>query len=286
MLIAIMICNQAIAQDIQPAASPAKTANPLGPPSAATAGKSAVGTEPSSGSSARLSIAPPTPGLPVPRANAQTAEPAAPAVDRTHVISYLGELISWYRHLQVEERLATEPAETLFVANDRQNANRILELGFQYADAAAKFLDLKTQAVIPAAPVNPATNPPGASAASINDLFAHKAQAQSRVATANDNVQRLKDALSHARKKQRDMIAHQLTTAQAELALAQSQVDALDALINFQNGNGSAQSDLRAQINQLRAAVTGSRGEQSGAQSATSAAAEAPSLEVLRSRAE
>src|SRR5262249_42100783 len=153
------------------------------------------------------------------------------------------------------------------------------ELGFQYADAAAKILDPRTPALITAIHANSASNPPGASAISVNNLLAHRTEAQGVAAAANDNVQRLKDTLSHARRKQRDVIAHQLATAQTELTLAQSQVDALGALINFENGSGSAASDLQAQIAQLKAAVTGSRGEQSGAQLDTSAAAGTPSLE-------
>ncbi|MBV8055547.1 MAG: hypothetical protein JO071_09950, partial [Deltaproteobacteria bacterium] len=200
------------------------------------------------------------------------------------MISYLGELIRWYRHLQVEEHLATEPAETLFVADDRQNANRILELGFQYADAAAKILDSKTPALTPAIPANPATNPPGASVPSINNLLKYRVKAQSAAAATNDNVQRLKDTLSHARRKQRDMIAHQLATAQDELALAQLHVNTLDALINFENSNGNAGSDLQTQIAQLKATVTGYHSEQSGAQPNISAAAQPPSFEVLSSR--
>jgi hypothetical protein len=50
----------------------------------------------------------------------------------------------------MEERPATEPGETLFVAEDRQNADRVLELGFQYADAAATILNLTG-----VAPTNP-----------------------------------------------------------------------------------------------------------------------------------
>jgi small-conductance mechanosensitive channel len=165
-----------------------------------------------------------------------------------------------------------------------KNANRILELGFQYADTAANILDSKTPALTTAVSANSVTNPPGASAASINNLLAYRVKAQSAAAAANDNVQRLKDTLGHARRKQRDVIAHQLATAQDELALAQLHVDALDALINFENGSGSAGSELQAQIAQLRAAVTGSRGEQSGAQPDTSAAAQAPSFEVPSSR--
>src|SRR5439155_22859425 len=40
-----------------------------------------------------------------PAANRQPPEqPVEPATDRATVISYLGELINWYRHLEVEER--------------------------------------------------------------------------------------------------------------------------------------------------------------------------------------
>lgn len=283
-LAAMVICGQAIAQGIQAAASSAKTANPSGLFSSATGGNNAVSSKPS-GSSARPSVAQPVPGSSQAKATAQATKPPAPTVDRPTVISYLGELISWYRHLQVEERLATEPAEILFVASDRQNANRILELGFQYADAAAKILEPKTPALKSTIHANSAIQPPGVSAASINNLLARRAEAQGAATAANDNVQRLKDTLSHAHRKQRDVIAHQLATAQAELALAQSHVDTLGTLINFESGSDSAGSDLQAQIAQLRAAVTGSRGVQSSAQLDTSEAAQVPSLEVLRARA-
>jgi small-conductance mechanosensitive channel len=194
------------------------------------------------------------------------------------VISYLGELISWYRHLQVEERLATEPAETLFVADDRQNANRILELGFQYADAAAKILNAKAPALVSAITGNSATTPASASAASVSNLLPRRAEAQTAAAAANSSLQSLKDALGHAPRKQRELIANQLATAQAELELAQSRVDALNALISFENG-GSAGSDLQAQIDRLRAEVNGSGGGP-GTPSAASATAQASSPEV------
>jgi small-conductance mechanosensitive channel len=195
-----------------------------------------------------------------------------PPVDRSAVISYLGELISWYRHLEVEERLATEPAETLFVAEDRQNADRILELGFQYADAAVKILNLTAGAP---------TNPVGASDATLSHLNARRAEAQGAAATANSNVQRLKNALRHAPRKERDVIARQLKTAQAELGLAQSQVDMISTLINFETGNGTTGSDFQAQIGQLKATVASSRGQLSNTH-ANGSVSDGRSLEALR----
>jgi small-conductance mechanosensitive channel len=280
LLIATMSCAQAIAENLQPTASPAKTANPSSQASAA--GKNTAGSK-LPGSSTRTSSAKPGPGMPLASPQTPNAKPAAATVDSATVISYLGELISWYRQVRVEDRLATEPAETLFVADDRQNANRILDLGFQYADAAAKIVDSEAPAPVAANSASNSSKSQGAATANLSNLTARRTEAQSTAAAANNNVQRLKHAMDRARGKQRDVIAHQLATAQAELALAQSQVDAMSALINFENGSGAG-SDLQARIDQLRAAVTG-KGKQNGAQPGTSTAEETQSLNVPRSHA-
>ena len=70
---------------------------------------------------------------PPPAAAAQTDE-------RVGVVNFLGETIAWYRQLETEERLAIEPAETLFVDDDRQMALQIAKLAFQYARAKAALL--------------------------------------------------------------------------------------------------------------------------------------------------
>jgi hypothetical protein len=202
----IGICAEGVAQGIQATPLPAKTA---GLSSAPDVGANEASSK-HRGNSAHTPIAEPRPASPAASPEMMGTGPGAPTIDRPTVISYLGELISWYRHLQVEERLATEPAETLYVADNRQNANRILNLGFQYADAAAKFLNVTNPAPTTAPPTNSASNVPGDSAASVSRLLEHRANAQSAAAAANANVQRLKDALSRARPRQRDVIAHQL----------------------------------------------------------------------------
>ncbi|HJU09707.1 MAG TPA: hypothetical protein VJ728_02460 [Candidatus Binataceae bacterium] len=247
-LAVILIGGQSIAQ------SPGSSAKP-GPKSSPSASADTNGASPKPSRNSPANSVKTTST----KAEPTNAEGSKPAVDRASVISYLGELISWYRHLQTEERLATEPAETLFVADDRQSASRILELGFQYADAAAKILNEENSTATGVA--TSSTSNPSSSRVSVSNLVARRADAESTVATANAKVKRLKDSLKRARSKQREVIQHQIATAQTELSLAQSQVDALTALINFENGS-SGGSDFQAQIDQLRSSIIGPRNQQ------------------------
>ena len=59
---------------------------------------------------------------PGPLAQPRPAAIAAQPDERAGVLNFLGETIAWYRQLATEDRLATEPAETLFVDDDRQMA--------------------------------------------------------------------------------------------------------------------------------------------------------------------
>src|SRR6266849_8076341 len=100
-----------------------------GAPSPAPAAQSSAAAAIPSAASARNA---PTPAQPsgaigsAPQMNAANlagaakSQTASPEVDRRSIISYLGEVIGWYRHREVEETLAREPAETLFLADDRQ----------------------------------------------------------------------------------------------------------------------------------------------------------------------
>ena len=56
------------------------------------------------------------------------------------MVKFLGDTIGWYQQLASEERLATEPAETLFLDDSRQMALEIVKLAFQYARAEAALL--------------------------------------------------------------------------------------------------------------------------------------------------
>ncbi|HKV55902.1 MAG TPA: mechanosensitive ion channel domain-containing protein [Candidatus Binataceae bacterium] len=229
-----------------------------GAAAASTAAASPDGTQPSS-----LATGPVVPAQPV--ATNTSSESPRPSVDSHAIISYLGQLIGWYRHLDVEERLATEPAETLYVSDDRQNANRAVDLGFEYADAAAKLIEQgspttggpgQTGAPLPGTPSGSSSvnNP----TSELGKLTSDRNEAQAAVDAAKVRVSGLEQQLSRARGAQRDSLTHLLATARAELTLAQSRVDSIAAMIDFETATGGADGSatgLEAQIAQLEASV-------------------------------
>src|SRR5262245_31109163 len=69
-----------------------------------------------------------------------TQTPSSAPQESRDVISYLNQSISWYRHFSVQEQLATEPRDVLFVNENRQLADQIIRLSFDFAKAEAQIL--------------------------------------------------------------------------------------------------------------------------------------------------
>src|SRR5208282_4507730 len=64
--------------------------------------------------------------------------PAASDLPSTQqVIAFLTESIDWYRHRAIEEQLATEPADLVFLEDNRPIASQIVQLSFDFARADA-----------------------------------------------------------------------------------------------------------------------------------------------------
>src|SRR5580692_4265248 len=69
---------------------------------------------------------------------AATISTATPT--RQQTLGFLNQTIDWYRHLSSEEQLADQPTDLLFVYNDRDLANQVLSLSFDFARANAQIL--------------------------------------------------------------------------------------------------------------------------------------------------
>ena len=51
------------------------------------------------------------------------------------IIPFLNQNIVWYRQLAVQDQLATEPSDVLFLSDNRQIANQVVRLAFDFARA-------------------------------------------------------------------------------------------------------------------------------------------------------
>ena len=195
-------------------------------------------------------------------AGAGKSQTASPEVDRRSIISYLGEVIGWYRHREVEETLAREPAETLFLADDRQMASDILKLAFESARAEAALIKVTANATQPtrdmAGQAGTSQLADGGPLSGLSDLLTRRGRAQAEVDRAQAEVKDLGSRLAGATKRNRDSITRQLVNARGGLDLAQSRVDSLAAMIEFETGStasGKESTGLEAQIDELEHSV-------------------------------
>lgn len=111
--------------------------------------------------------------------------------DGSMIIGFLSQVIGWYRHLAVEERLVADPAEMLFVAEDRQMADEVLDLSFEFAKAQAALLAATTTGSPPEEGRHRGV--PGT-----GDLTASTAKADADIKAAQDRLKVLQGQLANA----------------------------------------------------------------------------------------
>jgi small-conductance mechanosensitive channel len=193
--------------------------------------------------------------------------PASPGPDASQVVQFLNQTIAWYRQFPALERVATEPTDWMAVYNNRQTANQIVQIGFDFARARADSIAKEASA-------GPAQNQ-GASSTQYQALR----QWQTKIDQQIKDTQAERDSdlqkLGSATGKRRQQLQAEVSELQGELALAQARRDALRSMVEFTSGAGTGglgATGLRAQIEALAGSVPGALSNPAGAShSATSA---------------
>ncbi len=271
--IALVVCVAAGAIAAPtPAASPSRSvvASPVSSPgiapsqakpsssSGAIVGPSAKAT--ASSSKAGASAAP------TPQAAASPAAVSA-RPGRASVLSYLGQVIAWYRMVALEEQAASDPVDILYVSDNRQMAAEVLSLAFDYARGEAALLK---------ATASDHAQPAKGIAVAGGDLTGRRAAAEAEVNGFTAGIAKLKERLRKAPATSRDLINRELAAAQGQLELAQSHVDSLDALIEYENSSSAgdtSRNGLSAQIDELQSSLP-SEAQDKAAVPSTGAAAD------------
>ncbi len=197
--------------------------------------------------------APPSAG---PSSAAQKQATFSPTNPQT-VIAYLSDVIGWYRHLGTEGQLVVEPEETLFFADDRQVANQILSLAFEYARAQATFIAATTgqttvkptQKTGSAAPAEVVAAPTASDTPS--DIKQKFVQMQASATALQAHLRDLRAQLKKSPAKQRAALSAEIASAQNELDLVNARIDALNAFVQFQAGSAAPEQSLAGEIDQL-----------------------------------
>lgn len=227
------------------------------------------------------------------RSFAQSQSAALPTSN--DVISFLNQTISWYRHAPVEEQLATEPRDVIFVDEDRHLADQIVRLSFDFARAEA-------QTLTPAASqtANQSNGASGSAASSGDASGASRYQSMLNMVAKSDllvkqtqaEVDSLKDKLDTATGKRREELRSQIAEVESELELAENRRDVMRTMVEFMGGanqGGTGTSTLRAQVEELERTVPALSSAASGTKGASGQNAEsratAPSVSLAVSAA-
>lgn len=225
---------------------------------------------------------------------AQSQNTALPSSN--DVISFLNQTISWYRHAPIEEQLATEPRDVIFVDEDRRLAEQIVRLSFDFAEAEAKSLaPAATSQMTNQASATSDGSGDTSAAARYQAILNMVAKSDQQVKQTQAEVDSLRDKLDTATGKRRESLKSQIAEVQSELELAETRRDTMRTMAEFMGGatsSGAGASTLRAQVEELERtvpALSTAAGAASGAKGSAGQSAEsratAPSVSAAASAA-
>jgi small-conductance mechanosensitive channel len=162
------------------------------------------------------------------------------------VIQFLNQTLGWYRFLAVDQQVATEPNEVLFVNDNREIANQVVRLSFDYARAEQEVLSksaLSTQ---------------GAPTSNSGALAQTAAKLDNEVVQTQQEIAALRQKLETAPARQRQELQTAIAAAQSELDLINARRDVLHSMVEFMAGaTGSQSGGLAAQIDALEHSAPG-----------------------------
>ena len=172
-------------------------------------------------------------------APAQTTAIAAP-VDAARVVQFLDQTVAWYHQLGAQQRLVSDANDDVYVSADRQVANEVVRLAFQFARTAASAQQASGQ---------------GAAPSTYQTLMQQEAEAQKDENQVVGEVDDLQKTIATASGKQKQTLEAQLAETQAEVDFAKARVDAIRTMTRFLSGASTGATGLSAQIDALESSL-------------------------------
>jgi len=163
------------------------------------------------------------------------------------ILDYLNQTIDWYRDLAVEETGTTDPADLLFVNDDRQMASQIVRQSFDFARTAAQQVAAQTPPTATQSPSN----------SRLQNLLQIAAKTDQMVKDTQAEIEQLQNKLQTVTARERPKLEATLDELKSELALAQARSEALHNILQFASigSAGASGGNLLAQVQELQRSV-------------------------------
>jgi small-conductance mechanosensitive channel len=182
---------------------------------------------------------------------ASTAMPEdTPAATRPEdVVSFLNQTIIWYRQLASLQPLVNEPSDSVFLNDNRQIADQVVRLSFEFARTEDQLLaGQKTET---------AAKTEEANSSSYQNLVNAAEKSQQKIDQEEKELASLKQELSTATGKKRTILESAIAESQDELDLLKARHDSIEDILQYVSGVTAlgASKGLRKQIEELARTV-------------------------------
>src|SRR5215471_1390488 len=160
------------------------------------------------------------------------------------IIPFLKQCVVWHGELDAQQQLTSEPSDVLFLRDNRQLADQIVRLSFDFARARAQTLANQADSSSP-------STTPGPSQYQRLAEFLAKADAQ--VKQSQQELDAMRKKLETAVGSRRRVLQATIAETESELELFQARRDAVRSMLQVSSTNGgkAGASSLPAQIEEL-----------------------------------
>ena len=149
--------------------------------------------------------------------------------------------------MSVVQQIANDPSEVTIVSDNRQLANQIVRLSFDFARAEADAITSSQRST----PVQAQTG----GTAEQQAMVKAEDQVDQEIKNAETELNSLKQKLATATGRQRSLLESQIAQTQSELELQKTRKDAIHNMREFVAGAGGEAGGLKGQIDALAASI-------------------------------
>src|SRR5262245_51293012 len=182
-------------------------------------------------------------------AAASTAD--APATSRPEdILGFLNQTVVWYRLLSNQQQLVNEPSDAVFLSDNRQIAEQVVRLSFEFARIESQ--QLSSQGTGNATDTQ---NP--SSSSQYQNLVNLAEKSKQRISDQEKQLESLKKQLASTRGKQRVVLESEIAESEDELELLKARNETIQNILQFASGvsTSSGTKGLQAQIEELARTV-------------------------------
>ena len=181
----------------------------------------------------------------------------APAAIRAEdILSFLNRTITWYRLLSSQQQLVNEPSDAVFLANNRQVADEVVRLSFEFARTESQQLASENKS-------NAADQQSAPNSSQYQNLVSLAEKSKQRLERVQHELDSLKQQLTAATGRRHQTLAAEVAETEDELELLKARHDTIQNMLQFAAGMNASTGakGMQAQIEELARTVPATMSE-------------------------